>query len=200
MRLEIVEKTLVEYKEMCANLERDLQQRLTGSDAPFPVLSNNEQFERMRKELDELRTENERLKRRRDELERKLEYLSLKTNEYQEKQRLKVVHFRMNPADVAYESHKNEIEKFQAEIERLKRKIRKMESDEAERTANATQFNETNAMTENFIERNQLKAQLKSLEAKNQHLKEVYKTASVEFREVVYMLFGYRLDRVGNSR
>lgn len=37
------------------------------------------------------------------------------------------------------------------------------------------------------------------MENKQQHYKEIYRAASLEFREVIYLLFGYRVDRVGNS-
>lgn len=45
---------------------------------------------------------------------------------------------------------------------------------------------------------NVLRSQIQTLEGRNQHLKEVYKQASLEFRDVCYMLFGYRIDRISN--
>lgn len=47
----------------------------------------------------------------------------------------------MNPATEAHEAHKNEIEKLQAEIERLRRKNRKLDEEHAEITM---RFNDTN--------------------------------------------------------
>lgn len=161
---------------------------------------NKEQYERLRRDLDEARLENERLRRRKEEVELKYEQLALKssTAAQDKRERLKVLHFQGNPADLAYEAHKQDVDKLRAEIERLKRTIRKMESDQEEVTRN--RFNETTSnMTCNIREQTELRKQLDSLEAKNQHLKEVFKKASQEFREVVYMLFGYRVDRVGSS-
>lgn len=37
------------------------------------------------------------------------------------------------------------------------------------------------------------------MENKQQHYKEIYRAASLEFREVIYLLFGYRVDRIGNN-
>lgn len=44
-----------------------------------------------------------------------------------------------------------------------------------------------------------LRNQIQSLESKQQHYKEIYRAASLEFREVIYLLFGYRVDRVGSN-
>lgn len=43
-----------------------------------------------------------------------------------------------------------------------------------------------------------LRSKIQSLESKQQHYKDLYRAASSEFRDVVYMLFGYRVDRVNN--
>lgn len=46
---------------------------------------------------------------------------------------------------------------------------------------------------------NALKSRIQSLESKQQHYKDIYRAASLEFREVIYLLFGYKVDRVGNN-
>lgn len=50
-----------------------------------------------------------------------------------------------------------------------------------------------------YLQINALKTKIQSLESKQQHYKEIYRAASMEFREVIYLLFGYRVDRIGNS-
>lgn len=42
-----------------------------------------------------------------------------------------------------------------------------------------------------------LREQIISMETKNRNLKEYYRKGSQDFREVCYMLFGYRVDRIG---
>lgn len=107
----------------------------------------------------------------------------------------KVVHLSQNPAAEAYESSKNMMEKLQAEIERLKRRNKKLEDDQQEQRLNET--TSTGGMTLNFKEFNQLRADLESANGKMRKMKECFKAATKEFRDVCYMLLGYRIDRIG---
>lgn len=45
----------------------------------------------------------------------------------------------------------------------------------------------------------ELQEQVKSYETKLQRLKEAFKTTSQEYREVCYMLLGYKIDRIKSS-
>lgn len=45
-----------------------------------------------------------------------------------------------------------------------------------------------------------LKEQIKTLEAQNQRLKEFFKSSMQEFRTVIYMLLGYKVDKTSNSQ
>ncbi|XP_055687070.1 mitotic spindle assembly checkpoint protein MAD1-like [Lutzomyia longipalpis] len=188
LRVDMLEKTLAGYKEMCTNLEKDLNAAKGNPEAGGTT------YEHLRKELTEAQMDNERLRRRKDELELELEHRCLKGDFNADK--LKVVHMSVNPAATAYENHLQEVEKLQAEIERLKRKIRKLEEDHDTMTM---RLNESNNITMNMKELNTLRSQVASLESKNQHLKDVSKSSHQEFREVVYMLLGYRIDRTGNT-
>ncbi|XP_037924951.1 mitotic spindle assembly checkpoint protein MAD1 isoform X2 [Hermetia illucens] len=191
-RLEMLEKTLAGYKEMCTNLEKELASTKLLPEIPLEVPNNLESYDRLKKEIETLRIENDKLRRRKDELELELEHRYLKGDVNVDK--CKVLHLTMNPAAEAYEKSKTEIEKLQAEIERLKRKNKKLEEDQEEMTS---RLNETQNLTVNVKEINSLRTKLESAETKMQHMKELYKNASLEFREVCYMLFGYRIDRVG---
>ncbi|XP_055380040.1 mitotic spindle assembly checkpoint protein MAD1 [Condylostylus longicornis] len=194
-RCDILEKSLVSYKELCTNLQKELESVKQYADLGItesPIIS--ESYEHLKKEITDLRFENDRLKRRKEELELEMEHRCLKGDFNIDK--YKVVHMTMNPAAEAYENTKNEIEKLQAEIERLKRRNRKLEEEQEEMTQ---RLNDTNNLTVNIKELNHLRSKLESAESKMQHMKEVYKSANLEFREVCYMLFGYRIDRVGNS-
>uniref|UniRef100_U5EX09 Putative attachment n=1 Tax=Corethrella appendiculata TaxID=1370023 RepID=U5EX09_9DIPT len=192
-RIEMLEKTVGGYKELCAKLETELQENKNLPDLALENALNNEQYEILRKEIMQLTSENEKLRKRKNELELEMDNHTLRAEI--NRGLSKVVHLVQNPADEAYAEHANEIEKLQAEIERLKLKVKKLEEGNEEMTM---RLNDTN-MTMNIKEVNTLKAQIQSLESKNQHIKEVYKAAALEFREVCYMLFGYRIDRVGNT-
>ncbi|XP_075168917.1 mitotic arrest-deficient 1 [Haematobia irritans] len=202
-RIEMLEKTLTGYKEMCASFEKELNSTKSAANTTdhgandhsgvnMSVDINAAGYEHFKKELDTLRMENERLRRRKEELELELEHRCLKGDFNVDK--YKVVHLKMNLANEAYETAENMMEKLQAEIERLKRKNKKLEEDNEVTQA---RLNETTNMTMNIKEINQLRTELESMNSKMKKMKECYKSASMEFREVVYMLFGYRIDRVG---
>lgn len=192
MRIEMLERALNGYKEMCTNLEREIQSYKLMPEINIDTTSSDN-YDKLRKDLTTLKIENEKMKKRKEELELELENRNLKGDFNVEK--YKILHFEANPAAEAYESNKNEVERLQVEVEKLKRKIRKMEENEQEMTM---RLNDTN-VTINIKEMNTLRMQVQSLEAKNNQIKEVYKAASQEFREVVYMLFGYRIDRIANK-
>lgn len=199
-RVEVLERTVTGYKEMCSTLEREMQNMRQQESLSDPPPSENG-YDSVKKELDTLRMENERLRRRKDELELELEHRCLRGDfnmgDY------KVLHLAENPAAEAYETSKNVVEKLQAEIERLKRRNKKLE-EEGEQTL--ARLNETTGgsaggagggLTMNFKELNQLRGELESANGKMKKMKECFKAASKEFRDVCYMLLGYRIDRVG---
>lgn len=151
--------------------------------------------------MNQVRTENERLRRRKDEIELEMEMQKLRSTMMLEKQTesvsgKKILHFTENPASDAHKTHVIEVEKLQAEIERLKKKCKRLEEGNLELTS---KLQDESMMTVNLKEMNEMSQKIKSLESKIRHLKEIYKSMSQELREVVYMLFGFRVDRIGNS-
>ncbi|KAH8321681.1 hypothetical protein KR074_011587 [Drosophila pseudoananassae] len=188
-RMEVLERTVSAYKDMCATLEREIQAMRQQEQLAEP---SGEGYDSVKKELDTLRLENDRLRRRKEEMELELMHRCLRGDfnmrDY------KVVHFTENPAAEAYESSKNIMEKLQAEIERLKRRNKKLEDDQDQRLNETTS---TGGMTMNFKEFNQLRAELESANGKMRKMKECFKAATTEFRDVCYMLLGYRIDRIG---
>ncbi|XP_037945994.1 mitotic spindle assembly checkpoint protein MAD1 isoform X2 [Teleopsis dalmanni] len=193
-RVEMLEKTLAGYKEEFSKLETELSNAKKLPQSEQQLESGDAGYEYMKKELDNLRLDNEKLRRRKEELELELEHRCLKGDFNVD--RYKVLHLENNPASEAYKYADNLIEKLQAEIERLKRRNKKLE-DDSEGTQ--SRLNETNSMTMNIKELNQLRAELESNNHKMKKLKEQYKAVNSEFREVVYMMFGYRVDRIGNN-
>lgn len=112
----MLEKTLVGYKDMCSNLEKELTnaKQLPVADQSIENVISTETYEHTKKELDTMRLENERLRRRKEELELELEHRCLKGDFNVGK--FKVVHLAQNPAAEAYENSNNLIEKLQAEV------------------------------------------------------------------------------------
>lgn len=120
VRVEMLEKTLLGYKDMCTALEKEVTLcKLSNVDSGTEQNGNMSVdstvgYEHYKKELDTLRVENERLRRRKEELELELEHRCLKGDFNMNK--YKVVHLKQNPASEAYESAENVIEKLQAEV------------------------------------------------------------------------------------
>ncbi|KAH8373614.1 hypothetical protein KR200_008937 [Drosophila serrata] len=189
-RVEVLERTVTGYKEMCATLEREIQALRQQEMLAEP---SGDGYDSIKKELDTLRLENEKLRRRKSEMELELMNRCLlgdfNMRDY------KVVHLSQNPAADAYDSTKNMMEKLQAEIERLKRRNKMLEDGQHEQRLNET--TSTGGMTLNFKEFNQLRADLESANGKMRKMKDCFKAASKEYRDVCYMLLGYRIDRIG---
>lgn len=190
----MLEKTLTSYKELCENLESELNNIKAMPDIPLQMTANGSDYEYLKKVIDDLKLENDRLRRRKEELELEIEQRCLR-GDFNVAQ-FKVVHMANNPAAEAYENTKNEISKLQAEIERLRRKNKKLEEEQEEMTIKLN-CGETSDLTKNFMEAGQLKQTVDTLESKIKNMKEVYKSARFEFREVVYMLLGYKIDVEG---
>ncbi|KAI8038623.1 mitotic spindle assembly checkpoint protein MAD1 [Drosophila gunungcola] len=188
-RVEVLERTVTGYKEMCSTLEREIQAMRNQELLAEPV---GDGYDSVKKELDTLRLENDRLRRRKEELELEMMHRYLR-GDFNMKD-YKVVHLKQNPAAEAYESSQNMMEKLQAEIERLKRRNKKLEDDQEQRLNETTS---TGGMTLNFKEFNQLRADLESANGKMRKMKDCFKAARDEYRDVCYMLLGYRIDRIG---
>ncbi|KAH8253780.1 hypothetical protein KR032_006845 [Drosophila birchii] len=191
-RVEVLERTVTGYKDMCATLEREIQALRQQEMLSEPA---GDGYDSVKKELDTLRLENEKLRRRKGEMELELMNRCLlgdfNMRDY------KVVHLSQNPANDAYEASKNLMEKLQAEIERLKRRNKKLEEDHEQHDQRLNETTSTGGMTLNFKEFNQLRAELESANGKMRKMKDYFKAASQEFRDVCYMLLGYRIDRIG---
>ncbi|KAL3287384.1 hypothetical protein HHI36_001857 [Cryptolaemus montrouzieri] len=185
-RVENLEKIVSGYRDMVAKLENDLQNaEHDGPDLPPVKL---EQISRLKDEIDQLKQERERLRERNDQLEIQLEeYLvgndSLKGG--------KVYHLANNPLSECLSQREALIEKLQEEVDRLKRKVKNMEEGfESSKLVDISMSTKEVQM---------LKEEIKNHELQTQHLKEYFKTSMQEFRDVVYELLGYKIDKTSKS-
>lgn len=192
----MLEKTVSGYKELCAKLEAELAE-VRGHPGQLDCVSViNDQYETLRKDLDSLRSENEKLKKRKNELEIEIENFTLRHNVMGNDDRYKIVHFKMNPSAIAQEQADNELVKLKAEIERLKIRNKKLEAGNEDLTM---RVNETMNMTMNVKELQTLRNEYTTLQVKYKENEQIFSSVNQELREVIYMLFGYKLDRYGNS-
>lgn len=192
----MLEKTVSGYKDLCSKLESELAEARGHPGQLDGVTNSNDQYESLRKDLDSLRAENEKLKKRKNELEIEIENLTLRHNVMGSDDRFKVVHYKMNPTAIAQEQVANEIVKLKAEVERLRIRNKKLEAGNEDLT---TRVNETMNMTMSVKELQTLRDDYKTLQAKYKENENVFLNVNQELREVIYMLFGYKLDRYGSS-
>ncbi|XP_057656026.1 mitotic spindle assembly checkpoint protein MAD1 [Diorhabda carinulata] len=180
-RIETLEKNVMEYRDLVTKLEIDLESAQPHGDRV-------EQLSKLKDEVQHLRLENDKLRMRRDELEIQLESTSRHENATQKN---KVIHQVNNPLAESLSQREKYIEKLQSEIEKLKRKIKNMEA--------GIEQSKLGDITLSGKEITELKEQVKSLENKSQLLKDYFKSQMQEFRNVIYMLLGYKIDRTQNS-
>lgn len=147
-----------------------------------------EQLSILKDEVLHLKNENEKLRHRRDELEIQLESYLVGHDTLQGGQ---VMHLANNPLAEYLAQRESMIEQLEQEMVKLKRKIKNMEE--------GIDGSTMGDLTMNPKEVKELKEQLKSSESQTQMLKDYFKSQMGEFRNVIYMLLGYKIDRTQNS-
>ncbi|KAF5283857.1 hypothetical protein FQA39_LY04677 [Lamprigera yunnana] len=186
-RIENLERIVEGYRDMVNKLESDLQNAEPNANSEsVPV--RVEQVSRLQDEIDHLKMENDHLREQKDHLEIQLEELSVG----QDKNLGRIVHLAKNPLIECIEEHDNDVRKLQEIIERLKCKIKNLEE--------GLEGSKLIDISMNPKEVNALKEQLKSAENQIQRLKDYFKSSMQEFRNVVYMLLGYKIDKNSNSQ
>ncbi|XP_049290359.1 mitotic spindle assembly checkpoint protein MAD1 [Anopheles funestus] len=197
-RIDMLEKTLTGYKDLCHKQEAELQANKVMPDISFVLTS--EQYEKLRKEIDELRTENERLNRRKEELEVEVHNMTLRaeikrTSTIQSK----VLRYVDSPAgqDIRAE-HACKL-KLMAEVERLKLHIQRLQEANQDLTECLHITDEAGNITARIKESVDLRMQLTELQSKYDQRKELYQQSSEDFRTVVNLLFGFKIDRISGS-
>ncbi|XP_069687893.1 mitotic spindle assembly checkpoint protein MAD1-like [Periplaneta americana] len=186
-RIEALEKTVEGYRELAEKLESDLEKASKGSGG----LQTTERIMKLEEERNMLQKEKEELLKRRDELEIELEQRALKGDFNPLKTR--VLHFRMNPAAKAEAEQQDEVAQLKQECERLQERVRVLEGGQTLDVTEAVNFR---LATSSSQEVKELREQIKSYDTKLQRLKEAFKSTSQEYREVCYILLGYRIDRI----
>lgn len=133
----------------------------------------------MKTEIDKLTAENDMLRKRKDQLE-------MQQEEYligEDTKNARVLHIANNPLTNYLTRNENAVEKLRAENEKLKRKILNLEKGLESSHLNIS-------INPNEIEK---------LQDQMQKLKEYFKSSMQEFRNVVYMLLGYKIDKTNSQ-
>ncbi|CAG9821072.1 unnamed protein product [Phaedon cochleariae] len=186
-RIENLERIVDGYRDMVSKLENDLQNAQPNAHSDM-VSIRSEQITRLQDEIQQLKNENEMLRERRDELEIQLESCAIGDDTLQGG---KAVHMQNNPLSDYLSKREQHTEKLEQEVERLKRKIKNMEE--------GIESSKLGDITMTAKEVQTLKEEIKSHETQAQMLKEFFKSQMQDFRNVIYMLLGYKIDRTQNS-
>ncbi|XP_050072805.1 mitotic spindle assembly checkpoint protein MAD1 [Anopheles maculipalpis] len=207
-RTDMLEKTLTGYKELCQRQEAELQANKVMPDISFVLTS--EQYEKLRKEIDDLRTENEQLKRRKAELEVEVHNMTLRadikraptmttTAPTTSTNQSKCLRYIFSPAAEDIQAEHACKLKLMAEIERLKLHIQRLQETNHDLTECLHNTDETGNITAKIKESVDLRMQLSELQAKYDQRKELFQQSSEDFRTVVNLLFGFKIDRISGS-
>nr|XP_022911768.1 mitotic spindle assembly checkpoint protein MAD1 [Onthophagus taurus] len=188
-RIDNLEQIVDGYKELIAKLESDLQKAEPTAYTEPTVSMKTEQMNRLKLEVEQLKSENVMLRDRKDQLEIQLEHLLVGQDVVKETE--KIIHPIKNPLSAHIEKVSKEKEKLQEEVEKLKRKIRNLEE--------GLEQSKLNESVINTKEVNSLREQVKTSEIQVQRLKDYFKSSMQEFRNVIYMMMGYKVDKSSNS-
>ncbi|KAK3912120.1 Mitotic spindle assembly checkpoint protein MAD1 [Frankliniella fusca] len=189
-RIEALEKSLEGYRELAENLEADLVSAL-GQGGSNGLL---ERLRQISAERDALIEERSSLQKRVDELQAQFEGQVLKRDLNPTTTR--VLHFRMNPVANAEEEREKEITLLKTEVAKLRERVKILQEGEKD---DITCKVDKRLVTSNSQEVQDLREQIKSADLMMQRLKEAFKKTSSEFRECVYALLGYKVDRLQNK-
>ncbi|XP_023016891.2 mitotic arrest-deficient 1 [Leptinotarsa decemlineata] len=187
-RIENLEKIVEGYRDLISKLETDLQNAHPNAHTDV-VPIKAEQISRLQDDIQRLKNENDKLRERNDRLEIQLESYLVGEDTMQGGV---VVHLAdKNPLSQALAQREQYIEKIEQEVERLKRKIKNMEE--------GIESSKLGDITLTAKEVQTLKEEIKTHETQTQMLKDYFKSQMQEFRNVIYMLLGYKIDRTQNS-
>ena len=148
------------------------------------------------------KTENERLiidfakeKEEKEKLEKEIEKLEQEKKEKEEQERMekeenfKVIHFKQNPLNEMYQQQTEELNRLRDENQRLKAQVEILESGN-----DADMTKQMEAQVKYAQENEKLKQDIEKAEKRQKQIMDAFKKTSKEFREVCYILTGYRVD------
>ncbi|CAH0764364.1 unnamed protein product [Diatraea saccharalis] len=143
--------------------------------------ANTKQVETLRAEVTKWRDEAEALRRDVQKLRTQRDTLQAHMERLDTAPKTKVIHLTDNPAAAAHKQVQQDLETAQEEIKRLKAALREGGSrDISEETQ-------------------KLRQQLESRDVKLKRMKEEFTSSAQEYRDVCYMLLGYKIDRTGHK-
>ncbi|XP_071536263.1 mitotic spindle assembly checkpoint protein MAD1-like [Panulirus ornatus] len=195
-RITKLEGQLELYKQELQRLEGEVETSYKNKTEEMPTgqqkKEDAEKISSLEKKALELEATIAKLIHEKEVLELRLEHRALK-GDY-DPTKTKVLHFKDNPLSKAIENHGTELQRLQTENEALQERIRLLEQGE---THDITQKVIKEAQSSKKL--SELQEKIKSMKTCNKRLIEAFKRKSLEMREVMCQLTGYRVDVSGDS-
>ncbi|XP_042239983.1 mitotic spindle assembly checkpoint protein MAD1-like [Homarus americanus] len=191
------------YKEELERLEKELDASCnsitneTQVQEKFQRKEDAKKISSLEKNILELQAEVTKVTQAKEILDLRLENRALK-GDY-DPLKTKVLHFENNPLSKAIESRGTEIHKLQTENKALREHVLQLEQGTSHIITPKVGIKVSNE-AHSSKELTELQEKSKFLETRNKRLLEVFKRKSLDMREVVYQLTGYRVDASGDNQ
>ncbi|KAL0869832.1 hypothetical protein ABMA27_006040 [Loxostege sticticalis] len=168
-RVEQLEKALQGYRDLLATHDQQAHTKM--------VENLRNEVSKWREEAESLRRDVQKIRAQRDTLQLHMERL-----DRSQPPQTKVLHLADNPAALAQKQFQLDLEAAQEEIKQLKAALR-----------------EGGSRACSDAETQQLRQQLENRDIKLKRMKEEFTSSAQEYRDVCYMLLGYKIDRTGHK-
>ena len=182
-RIMALEKNLDEYRamvEMLENEKKDVVPRGSSSDS---------------QEIEKLRTNLKALEERNQKLLTELERRAIKGDF--DPVETKVLHFSNNPFSSAVDKRAREMSELESENTALKARIQLLEEGQ---TKDLTLMVGAKVEEGEGQKLKELNAEVEKFQKKEKRMMEAFSKTSQDFREVVFSLTGYRIDKLQDNR
>ncbi|XP_041363278.1 mitotic spindle assembly checkpoint protein MAD1-like isoform X2 [Gigantopelta aegis] len=165
---------------------------LGGEDSQQQIRSQQDKIRELQEKVIILEQALEKKEQEKDILEARIEQRHLQ-GDY-DPTRTKVVHFSMNPAQLAQDQRSLDREKLQEENEKLKQRLKLLEEGGGWVEDLTIRVDEKLQEPDSSKQIEEVRSQLSKEQLKNKRLMEAFKKTSHEFRDVCYQLTGYKID------
>lgn len=202
-RIHELEDMVEQYRGELQGLQADLTKLESQAQPQAPVPTpkkrsreeddaEDERLGELRRKMRTLQDDLEKLQTRNQFLEAELEASTSQITSLKETSRMRVLEFRNNPT---------------AEVEAIKMEtLRTLRSENAallaqlEGKPHSTKVVPISTLEDARLQMEELKSQMKQTEKKTMRLKQIWASKSLEFREAVCSILGWRLDFMPNGR
>eukprot|EP00095_Tigriopus_kingsejongensis_P000786 maker-scaffold67_size430214-snap-gene-3.28 protein:Tk00786 transcript:maker-scaffold67_size430214-snap-gene-3.28-mRNA-1 annotation:"mitotic spindle assembly checkpoint protein mad1" len=199
-RIASMEKIVSEHQSMIEKLEillaharsdspnhEDEDDRVMRGDLKVEVTRLSQELEAIRHELQTVRTE-------KDDLDLELERRAIK-GDYNPTE-TRVLHFKSNPMSLAVETRGKELQTLQSENEALKARVNLLQEGQSKDLTLLVGQKMDEGVSSQEVK--DLKEKLRLAEIRSNRLLEAFKKTSTDFREVICLLTGFKINVVEN--